>query len=116
MRSRNSKAAILLSLFMFSARFTSAQAVNGTILGTVIDQTGATVSNATVTIELTGQSTVYTTITNESGNFTEPDLPSGTYTVTVSAPGFKKEIRENIVLLTNTTARVDASLAPGSVS
>jgi hypothetical protein len=93
-----------------------AQAVNGTILGTVTDPTGATVANAKVTIELTGQSSVYTTVTNESGNFTEPDLPSGTYTVTVVAAGFKKETRENIVLDTNTTTRVDVALATGSVT
>src|SRR6202167_6566594 len=92
------------------------QAVSGTILGTVTDPGGAAVTNAQVTIVLTGQQTTYSTVTNESGNFTQPDLPSGTYTVTVAAPGFKKETRENIALLTNTTARVDVSLTTGSAS
>jgi len=93
-----------------------AQAVSGTIVGTVTDPTGAIVSNAQVTIVLTGQSVVHNAVTNDSGNFTEPDLPSGIYTVTVVAPGFKKETRENIVLLTNTTTRVDVSLVTGSSS
>jgi Carboxypeptidase regulatory-like domain len=93
-----------------------AQAVSGTILGTVTDAGGATVGNAQVTIVLTGQTTTYTAVTNESGNFTEPDLPSGTYTVTVTAPGFKTETRENIAVITNTTSRVDVSLAAGSAS
>ena len=92
------------------------QAVNGTLLGTVTDPTGAVVSNAKVTIVLTGQSVEYTSVTNESGNFTEPDLPAGTYTITVVAKGFKKEARENIILDTNTTTRVDVSLVPGSTS
>ena len=92
------------------------QAVNGTLLGTVTDPTGAVVSNAKVTIVLTGQSVEYTSVTNESGNFTEPDLPAGTYTITVVAKGFKKEAREIIILDTNTTTRVDVSLVPGSTS
>ncbi len=113
---RLSVAFTLFLVCVFACRFTSAQAVNGTILGTVTDPTGATVANAQVTIELTGQNIVHTSVTNESGNFTEPDLPPGTYNVTVAAPGFKKETRENIELLTNTTSRVDVSLTTGSVA
>src|SRR5580698_7567235 len=92
------------------------QAVSGTVLGTVTDPGGSAVTNAQVIIVLTGQETTYNTITNESGNFTEPNLPSGTYTVTVTAPGFKKETRENIDVITNTTSRVDVTLAAGSAS
>jgi hypothetical protein len=117
MRPRN-----LLSCFALLAAFLAAsvpalaQAVSGTIVGTVLDPTGAAVANVPVTILLTGQDTVHTALTNESGNFTEPNLPPGTYTVTVAAPGFKKETRENIVLETNTTSRVDLSLSPGSTT
>jgi hypothetical protein len=93
-----------------------AQAVSGTIVGTVTDPTGAAVPNAQVTITLTGQNTSFTTVTNESGNFTKPDLPTGTYTVTVVANGFKKDIRQNILVETNTTARVDVPLATGVVT
>ena len=106
----------LLALCLFGSSRLHAQAVNGTIVGTVTDASGATVANAQVTITLTGQSTVHTSVTNESGNFTEPDLPSGTYTVSVVAQGFKKETRENITLLTNSTSRVDVSLSTGSTT
>lgn len=92
------------------------QAVSGTMVGTVTDSTGASVGNAQVTIVLTGQSKVYNSVTNESGNFTQPDLPPGVYTVTVVAQGFKKEELENITLETNTTSRVDAKLSTGSTS
>src|ERR1700723_81003 len=92
------------------------QAVNGTLLGTVSDSTGNVVPNAQVTIVLTGQSTQYATVTNGSGDYTEPDLPSGTYAVTVVAQGFKKETRENIALATNTTTRVDVTLVPGNAT
>ena len=58
----------------------------------------------------------YATVTNGSGDYTEPDLPSGTYAVTVVAQGFKKETRQNIALATNNTTRVDITLAPGSAT
>lgn len=92
------------------------QAVSGTIVGTVTDSTGAFIANAQVAIVLNGQGTVYASVTNDSGNFTEPNLPSGTYSVSVTAPGFKKEVRENIALATNTTTRVDVSLSTGSTT
>ena len=92
------------------------QAVSGTILGTVSDPTGATVPNAQVTIVLTGQSAAHNVVTNDSGNFTQPDLPPGIYAVTIVAPGFKKESRENITVETNTTTRVDTVLSTGSTS
>jgi hypothetical protein len=109
---------LLAATFMisFSATALMGQAVTGTIVGTVTDSSGAIVTNAKVTIELTGQSLTQNSVTNESGNFTEPNLPSGTYKVTVIAPGFKNAVLENIVLETNTTSRVDVTLVPGSAS
>ena len=108
---------LLSVLFLLSIPHSAlSQAVNGTLLGTVTDSSGAVVPNAKVAIVLVGQSVEHTAITNESGNFTEPDLPSGTYTVTVEAKGFKKETRQNITLLTNTTMRVDINLTAGSTS
>jgi hypothetical protein len=102
--------------FLLAGSRLDAQAVSGTIVGTVTDPGGAAVTNAQVVIVLTGQQTTYNAVTNESGNFTEPNLPLGTYTVTVEAPGFKKETRENIAVITNTTSRVDLTLAAGSAS
>jgi hypothetical protein len=112
----------IISLFAFvtlclsAIEHLQAQAVSGTILGTVTDPTGAVVDHAKVTIVLTGQSTVHTAATNESGNYTEPDLPPGIYTVTVTSQGFKRETRENISVLTNSTTRVDVSLLTGNTT
>jgi hypothetical protein len=109
----------LLVAVLFALGFSGvlhAQAVSGTIVGTVTDPTGAAVPNAQVTITLTGQNTSFTAVTNESGNFTKPDLPTGIYTVTVVATGFKKNVQENISVVTNTTARVDVPLSTGVVT
>lgn len=102
--------------FLMAGPRALAQAVTGTIVGTVTDSTGAVVGNAAVTISSTGQNSSFTTKTNESGNFVMPDLPPGTYSVSIVATGFKKQAYENIVLQTNTTQRVDASLAAGAVT
>jgi hypothetical protein len=111
---------IIGSVFaLFVLGFTHAllgQAVNGTLLGTVTDPSGAVVTNAKVTIVLTGQSAQYETVTNGSGDYTEPNLPSGTYSVSVVAIGFKKETRANIALATNTTTRVDVNLVAGNAT
>jgi hypothetical protein len=107
--------AVLLCLIGLSGSM-QAQAVSGTIVGTVTDPTGAAVANAQVTITLVGQSDTHTSATNASGNFTEPNLPPGTYTVSVTAQGFKKATQQNIELLTNTTSRVDVALTTGAVT
>ncbi|HEY8998032.1 MAG TPA: carboxypeptidase-like regulatory domain-containing protein, partial [Edaphobacter sp.] len=92
------------------------QAVSATLLGTVSDSTGATVANAKVTATATATSTAYESVTNDAGNFTIPNIPPGTYSVTVMAQGFKKETHQNIEVLINSSVRVDFNIAPGSVS
>ena len=66
------------------------QAVNGTLLGTVTDSTGAAIANAQVTVTLTSTGAIHQSITNGSGNYTFPDMQPGVYTITVNATGFKK--------------------------
>src|ERR1700733_14580448 len=92
------------------------QAVNATLLGTITDSSGATVAGAKVTATEVATGLIHQSVTNESGNFTFPDMEPGTYSVTPEAKGFKKETHENIDLPTNTSTRVDFSLATGSMS
>src|SRR5215470_11058940 len=86
------------SCALSSAGRAMGQAVTGTIVGTVTDTSGAAMVNATVVISLTGQNFTHTTTTNESGNFTEPSLSPGTYSVVITASGFKKQTYENIAV------------------
>ena len=96
--------------------FLSAQAVTGTVLGNVTDSSGATVASATVTLTEVKTNVARTSQTNSSGNYTFPDTPEGSYTVTVVAPGFKKELRDSVAVAVNTSARVDVQLQPGNIS
>jgi hypothetical protein len=94
----------------------NSQSVNATLLGTVTDSTGAIVANAKVTITETNTNTVHSAVTNESGNYSFPDLPPGKYAVTVELTGFKRETRRDIDLLVDSTARVNVALQPGDVN
>lgn len=105
-----------LCCFLAITHPSQAQAVNATLLGTVTDSTGASVANAHVTATASATSTTYASVTNDAGNYTIPNLPPGTYSVTVAASGFKKETHQNINVLINSSTRVDFAVAPGSVT
>jgi len=92
------------------------QAVNATLLGTITDSTGATVGGAKVTATETATGLIHESVTNESGNYTFPDMPPGKYSVTAEAKGFKKATHQNIDLLSNSSTRVDVDMVTGSVS
>jgi hypothetical protein len=93
-----------------------AQAVQGSILGSVIDPSGAGVSGAEVTIVNTGTNAEQRMNTTPSGDYRFAGLQPGFYTVTVAAPGFKKFVQTGIQLATSEARRVDASLTIGDVT
>ncbi len=101
---------------IFCAALAYGQAVNGSLVGTVTDPSGASVPNAKVTITEVNTATTRTANTNESGNYNFADLPPGTYKVSIEAPGFKRQERTGVDVLVNTTPRVDFQLQTGTVS
>ena len=59
------------------------------ITGTVLDQTGAAISGAKVTVTQKGTSAHRVVVADTNGAFNVPSLLPATYTVAVQAPGFK---------------------------
>lgn len=110
------RAACLAAACLFTPVVALAQAVSGTLLGTVTDSTGAAVPNAQVTITATDTGQVQKLSTNESGNYLVPGLTPGAYNVVVEAPGFKREVHEHIDLVSNSSTRIDATLTTGAVT
>ena len=111
--------AVLSSILLLSIgcpQVLRGQAVSATLVGTVTDYSGAVVSNATVTIVENTTGIVHTNVSNTSGNYTFPDLTPGSYNVTFSGQGFKKETRTRVDVAVNTTTRVDVTLQPGSIT
>ena len=107
---------ILAALALF-ALVVFAQTDRATITGTVSDPTGALVANVPIELRNTETGSTYTAATSqETGNFTLPQLPIGTYQLTVTAAGFKKFVRQNITVGATQTVRVDAILEVGAAS
>ncbi|MFY9852305.1 MAG: TonB-dependent receptor [Terracidiphilus sp.] len=88
----------------------------GTITGAVSDPTGAVIPHASVTITNTGTGIVTTAKTGDSGLFTVPALPFGTYVVSASADRFGKAASAPFVLNAGATTRVDIKLSLAAVS
>jgi Carboxypeptidase regulatory-like domain/TonB dependent receptor len=93
-----------------------AQQTLGSINGTVTDSSGAVVQSADVKARNIGTGLEQTTKTKPDGSFNIVDLPIGTYEVTFSRDGFKKEVHSQILVQANRTTTVNGSLQPGDVS
>jgi hypothetical protein len=109
---------VLTSIFFLSALAINgnAQTFRGTILGTVTDSSGAAVSGATVSVKNTGTGLLRTVTTDDDGNYSAPELPIGTYSVTVEKSGFKAGLVSGISVEVSTERRADVALQPGDVS
>ena len=90
------------------------QAVTGTLVGTITDQTGAAVANAPLSIKNEGTGVTHSGMSNGSGNYEFTLLQPGSYTVTVSPSGFKRVDRLGVEVPVNTTTRL--SRRPNSSS
>jgi Carboxypeptidase regulatory-like domain/TonB dependent receptor len=91
----------------------SAQEARGTITGTVTDATQSVVPGATVKITNVAMGTTVTLPTNDVGLFRAPYLIPGTYRIVVENSGFKKYIRDGIVLRVNDTVELEIQLEVG---
>jgi hypothetical protein len=91
-----------------------AQAVYGSIVGTVTDTTGAAIPNAAVVVTDMGKGTSVTVNSNSAGEFTVEHLIPDTYNVKVTATGFKAFEQSDLHLFADTTSKVGASLQVGA--
>lgn len=89
------------------------QAVNGTILGTVVDSTGAAVAGATVDVTNTATQVKRTVVTNAQGRYRVPELIVGSYDVRISAAGFETSVQTGIPVVVGGEREVDATLRVG---
>ena len=101
-------------LWALCAVGTAAQVTTGSLGGTVRDENGV-VPGATVTIREANRGTVETYVTDDTGSYTAPFLTPGTYIVEAAVSGFKKWVREGVVLQVNQRARVDVLLEVGGI-
>jgi outer membrane receptor protein involved in Fe transport len=89
---------------------------NGNISGNVTDSTGAEVPNASITVINTDTGISRETRANGQGEYLVQFLQPGHYEVIVTAPGFGKVDRKNLVVNVGQILSVDAALSAGSTS
>ena len=99
----------------FAASNCFGQQTLGAITGTVTDASGAVVADATVKAVNYATNLEVSAHTTTNGSFLIPDLPAGTYRVSVTKEGFKTETHTKILVFGNRTTTVDTSLVVGSV-
>jgi hypothetical protein len=92
---------------------TSAQTFRGTILGTVIDQSGAAIPGAQISVKNQGTGLTRTTTSEDSGTYQVPELPVGLYSVTVSKEGFESVTLGDVEVRVAAERRADVTLKPG---
>src|SRR2546426_3609905 len=92
------------------------QVTGGTLTGTVTDPGGAVVPEATIVVTNLGTNTEYRTKTTSAGLYVLPNLPAGTYTLSVEITGFQKYVRTPIEVSQGRTIGVDVTLKVGRVT
>ncbi|KAA6463414.1 TonB-dependent receptor [Acidobacteria bacterium AB60] len=107
----------VLAVIGFCDAWSGAQELSATLSGTVVDSSGAVITNATIKASLNGvNGTVRVVQSDASGNYTITNLPAGTYTVTVQTAGFQEFVAKNIVLNVAEKRGFNIDLKPGAAS
>jgi hypothetical protein len=106
----------LTAVFLVTSAVAFGQSANGTITGVVTDPSGAVVTAASITARNTGTGFVYTANSTGTGNYTVPQLPTGTYNLIVDASGFKQFERAGLAVEPAIVLRIDVAMEVGSAS
>jgi Carboxypeptidase regulatory-like domain len=86
---------------------------SGRLTGVVTDSQGALVPRAEIAAIQNETRTSFKATANGEGGWAIPSVPNGTYTITVSAPSFKKTVVENVKVDAGQVATANTTLEPG---
>ena len=103
---------LIVLTFTAAAQTTSA----GKVVGTVADPTGASVPKAQVQLVNTGTNQTFTATADDSGGFTFPVVPPGTYRLTVTMSGFRTATITNIEVEVEKTSTLPVRLEVGGTT
>jgi hypothetical protein len=108
---------VILAMALIAAAAGIASAQTGSITGTVKDPNGAVVPGASVTVADSTRGITQTVQTNDEGVFVFPQLPPGSYTVTVEKQSFKRSGKTDVTLSAGDKLNAgDFQLEPGNIS
>jgi hypothetical protein len=109
----STKVALLIGVF---TGFALAQEFRATLQGTIADPTQAAVPNAAVTLKNQETGLQRDTTADGAGHYVFPFVAPGSYSMTVSAAGFKTTVRDGIRLSVNDNLKVDVAMPLGQAS
>lgn len=107
---------LLFVALLATVSIASAQEVRASLTGTVTDSQGAAIPGVTITATNVANNSSITQITNDSGLYLTPFLSPGTYRLTAEKAGFKRYVRDGIILQVQDRARLDVVLEVGEIS
>src|SRR5271168_3156948 len=102
-----------IAFFSFAARSNAQLAGTGSIQGSISDATGAVIQNAAVTATNIATQVKHTAVTGGNGLYSFPNLDIGTYTLSVTAPGFEQYSQSNVVLEVGSSIAVNVGMTVG---
>lgn len=105
-----------LAMLLFLPAHLQGQAVYGSIFGTVTDNTGAAIPNATVTVTDVGKGTSVNVISNGAGEYNVEHLIPDDYDIKVEVQGFKSFVQKGLHVSADTSNKVEAKLEVGASS
>lgn len=114
--SRKLSVLILFVVALGNISTSLAQDPRGTILGRVVDPSGAIVPGANVLVTNTNTGVAVKGVTNDTGQFSVPFLNPGMYNVTVDKPGFKTYSRASVQLRVSESIDLPIQMEVGSSS
>src|SRR3954469_4058608 len=92
------------------------QAINGTIEGTITDQSGGTLPGVSVTVTNVDTGDTRVVVSNEAGVYRAPLLPLGRYQISAELQGFRKFEQQGLTLSAGQSAVINISLSVGNMS
>src|SRR5712672_3151999 len=107
---------LFLALGIFLASHAGAQTSGATLSGTVTDQSGGVVPQATISIKSIVTGIVRTNTTNTAGFYVSPNILPGTYEVRAEAQGFSSEVQTSITLTVGEQQILNFSLTVGKMT
>ena len=107
---------VACAMFAIGVPSVPAQAVYGSISGTVKDNTGAILPGVTVTVTSVERTITDSVLTNDSGVYTKDRLLPGTYEVRAELQGFKQALVPRVTVSVDTQTPVNFTLDLGAVS
>jgi hypothetical protein len=110
------RVALLVVIASLFASWAYSQVLYGSLVGTVLDQSGANVPNASITATNKETNQTFTGTTDSEGRYSIGNVLAGTYDLKVTASGFRTLVQSDVLVTINTVTRTDLNLQVGQLS